>query len=350
MGTRPVPDRLDAMTTTNPPTAPTTPSPATRTRMAATTARSPTAHAATPGPPPTRPRSPVAGRLVAGAAIGGTLPYLGLKVLWLTGHPVGTTDPSLLESTSMRAFNGVTAAMEACVIVLAIALTTGWGRRLPAVAVLLPGWVATGFLLPIAVSVLPATLVGGSAGPGSGLAEWVRPMVYGGFAWQGTFLLAAFALYARARWSAAVRDAGPAPEQTRPLMRAAVGGGTVMAALSAGLQVLHGVSSGGDATGVVVALADAAFAVAGAAGVLALVRGTRVTAAVVAGWSGSAALFSWGLWTAVTTLGASELAAVGRPAYGLAQLTGLLGGFALAVAGLLALSGRSAGGAGPPAA
>ncbi|MET0188954.1 MAG: hypothetical protein ABW212_08160 [Pseudonocardia sediminis] len=296
-----------------------------------------------PLPSPTTSRPPVVRRLVAGAAIAGTLPYLGLKAVWLSGHPVGVTDPAVMESTSMTVLNGVTVAMDLCVIALAVALTAAWGRRLPAAAVLLPGWVASGLLLPIAVSVLPATLLTGSGGAGDGLAGWVRPLVYGGFAWQGAFLLVAFALYARRRWSATVRDAGPAPQAVRPLMAATVAGGTVMAALSAVLQVLHGATSGGGAAGMIVAVANAAFAAAGAAGVLALSRGTRTTTVVVAGWSGSAAMFAWGLWSAATTMGASDLSAAGNPAYGLAQLTGLLGGFALAVAGLLALSGRDAG-------
>ena len=142
-------------------------------------------------------RSAVARRAVAGAAILGTLPYLGLKAMWLTGNPVGTVDPTMLDSTSMRAFNGVTVGMDLCVILLAVALTAAWGRRLPAPAVLLPAWVATGFLLPIAISVLPGMAVTGVDGAGSdGLAGWVRPMVYGGFGWQGLFLLVAFALYA----------------------------------------------------------------------------------------------------------------------------------------------------------
>ncbi|RZT85242.1 hypothetical protein EV383_2106 [Pseudonocardia sediminis] len=294
-----------------------------------------------PLPSPTTSRLPVVRRLVAGAAIAGTLPYLGLKAVWLSGHPVGVIDPAVMESTSMTVLNGVTVAMDLCVIALAVALTAAWGRRLPAAAVLLPGWVASGLLLPIAVSVLPATLLTGSGGDGDGLAGWVRPLVYGGFAWQGAFLLVAFAFYARQRWSETLRDAGPAPEAVRPLMAATVAGGTVMAALSAVLQVLYGATSGGGAAGMIVAVGGAAFAAAGAAGVLALSRGTRTTATVVAGWSGSAAMFAWGLWSAATTMGASDLSAAGHPAYGLAQLTGLLGGFALAVAGLLALSGRT---------
>ena len=136
-----------------------------------------------------------------------------------------------------------------------------------------------------------------------------------------------------------MRDAGPTPDAVRPLLRATVAGGTVMAALSVPLQILHPVISGGGAIGLIVGVANAGFAAAGAAGVIAVAGGARTRTAVVAGWSGSAAMFAWGLWTAVTTMGVSDLSAVGHPVYGLANLTGLLGGFALAVAGLLALSG-----------
>ncbi|MDQ4119575.1 MAG: hypothetical protein M3235_21835, partial [Actinomycetota bacterium] len=91
----------------------------------------------------------------------------------------------------------------------------------------------------------------------------------------------------------------------------------------------------------------AVFPLAGALGVVALTRGRVVgrtrTAAVVAAWSGSAAAFSGGLWTAVTTLGTTDLAAAGNPAGGLAMLCWLLAGFALAVAGLLAVSGTRVG-------
>lgn len=283
-------------------------------------------------------------RPLAVAAALGTLPYLLLKTFWLTGNPVGVEDPALISSSSMVALNAATAVLDLAVVALAFTLTSAWGRRLPAVAVLLPAWVATGLLGPIALTGLPAALVAAATGSGDalGLAGWVRPTVYGGFTWQAVFLLAAFAVYARERWSAAVRRPAPADGPVATLLRACAGGGVATAVLGAVLALLGGVLAGGWVP-VVGAAANAVFPLAGAVGVLALARGRVAgrarTAAVVAAWCGSAAAFSGGLWTAVTTLGTTDLAAAGNPAAGLAELCCLLAGFALAVAGLLAVSG-----------
>lgn len=107
------------------------------------------------------------------------------------------------------------------------------------------------------------------------------------------------------------------------------GGGTVLALASAGLQI---------AVGGAVAVGVAALTVTGAVGVLTLVRtaGHRWLAAS-AGWVGSAVMFSWGLYGTLLAATGALPAAGPDPVAGLAQLTGLLGGFALAVAGLLAL-------------
>lgn len=295
---------------------------------------------------------------LAVAAALGTLPYLLLKTFWLTGNPVGVTDPALVSSPSMHALNATTVVLDLAVVALAFTLASAWGRRLPAVAVLLPAWVATGLLVPIALTGLPAALVAVASGSGDalGLATWVRPMVYGGFTWQAVFLLAAFAVYARERWSGSVRRPGPADGPVAALLRACVGGGVAMVALGSVLSVLGGVLDGGWVA-LVAGLTNAAFPLAGAAGVLALARG-RVdgrsrTVAVVAAWCGSAAAFAGSLWVAVATLGATDVAATGNPASGLGLLCCLLGGFALAVAGLLAVSGpatapeRTVDGAGP---
>lgn len=289
-------------------------------------------------------------RLAAGwAAIAGTVPYLMLKALWLSGSTIGARKPAFLDDPSVVALNSVTVAMDLAVVVLALALTQRWGRRLPAWPILLPAWVGTGFLLPMVLAILPATVLtllstpGPAGGPDYPLERWVQPMVYGGFAWQGVFLLLAFVLYARDRWAAVVDRVAASPASTgpaAPLLRVVAGGGGAMAALSAGLHLLNGAFSGF----MIIAGVEIVFAglaVAGAVGVLMLVRGTaRRRFATVAGWSGSAVIFSWGLWAAVTTMGSTALSTSGAPLAGMAQLTGLLGGFALAVAGLLALIGQ----------
>lgn len=289
-------------------------------------------------------------RLAAGwAAIAGTVPYLTLKALWLSGSTIGARKPAFLDDPSVVALNSVTVAMDLAVVVLALALTHRWGRRLPAWPILLPAWVGTGFLLPMVLAILPATVLtllstaGPAGGPDYPLERWVQPMVYGGFAWQGVFLLLAFVLYARDRWAAVVDRVAASPASTgpaAPLLRVVAGGGGVMAALSAGLHLCSGAISGHViAAGVETIFAG--LAVAGAVGVLMLVRGTaRRRFATVAGWSGSAVIFSWGLWAAVTTMGSTALSTGGAPLAGMAQLTGLLGGFALAVAGVLALIGQ----------
>ncbi|WP_219417173.1 hypothetical protein [Pseudonocardia nigra] len=281
-------------------------------------------------------------RAAGWAAAAGTLPYLALKTVWLTGGTTGVTDPAFLADPTIGALNAVTLAMDLVVIVLALALTHRWGERIPVWLVLLPMWVGTGFLVPMAVSILPATLVSAvaaGAATNAALEPWVQPLVYGGFAWQGVFLAVAFAGHARRRWGAAVAVPAPPARALAPLLRVIAGGGTAMAALSAGLHVAFGLGTG-DPVAIGVETINAALAVAGAVGVLALARGRGIHrwSAVAAGWTGSAAMFSWGLYTAVITMADTPFDA-SHPVGGMAQLTGLLGGFALAVAGLLALAG-----------
>lgn len=239
----------------------------------------------------------------------------------------------------MAALNAITVGLDLCLVALAVTLGTRYPLRAPAVVVLLPAWVATGLLAPIALVSFPLTLLFPDAA-GTGMEPWVRPTVYGGFAWQGVFLLAAFALLARERWGSGPRPAGPAPELGRVLL----GGGAVTGVLGAGLGVAYGALSGSVpllVQGLVVAAV--AVAVAGITGVAALVRGTGGPLPVLAAWTGSAVPFADGLWAAVTTMGGSPLSAAGAPAYGLGNLAGLLSGFALAVAALVAVTRPRAG-------
>lgn len=302
----------------------------------------PVPRTAAPTPTPTGDRR-TRTRALGWAAAAATLPYLTLKVLWLAGNPVGTTDPAFLTDPAITVLNAVTLVMDLVVVAVALGLTHRWGERAPAWLVLLPVWAGTGFLVPMALAALPATLLGITAGggsdPGGPLEPWVQPLVYGGFAAQGVLLVAAFVGYARRRWSATVMVPAAASRSLAPLLRVVAGGGVVMTALSA---ALHAVAAGtaDDVTASGVQTVSALLAVAGAAGVVALVRGRTAhrRLAVTAAWTGSGAMFSWGLWAAVTTMSAGPLAN-GDALVGMARLTGLLGGFALAVAALLALVG-----------
>jgi hypothetical protein len=176
---------------------------------------------ALPAAPP-----PVAYRTLGWLAAAGTLPYVVLKVLWLTGSTTGTSDPAFLADPTIHAMNVVTLGMDVVVVALALALTHRWGERLPAWLVLLPMWVGTGFLVPMAVSIMPGTVAAialSDAGTGP-LLPWVQPMVYGGFAWQGVFLCAAFVVHARTRWGAVVTDPAPPSRALLPLLRVIVAG------------------------------------------------------------------------------------------------------------------------------
>lgn len=268
------------------------------------------------------------------AAAVGTLPYLVLKLLWLGGSSVGMVSPSAVEGPVMAAGNAITVVADVLLVVVVVALTHPWGYRLPAWMLLLTGWAGTGLLIPIALTILPATAVtavaGGSIGDGS-MAGWVGPLVYGSFAWQGGMLAVAFVLHARSRWLESVRVPGLL-SLARPL---AVGGAVV----TVGSAVVH-VSVG--VTTPLPHLPLAALGLVGAAGVLAVTGGRPSRAAIVAGWVGSSAMCCSGLY--------ATLLAVGVPGYpaapgsaGIAQLGGSVGGLLLAVAGLVALAPRGSG-------
>lgn len=271
----------------------------------------------------------------------GTLPYLCLKAIWLFGGTAGVRDAAVLADPSITALNGVTVVMDLMVVALALALTHGFGSRLPAWLVLLPLWVGTGFLVPMALVILPATAAGTFVpDPGDPLEPWVQPMVYGGFAWQGIGLTLAFAWYAARRWGGTVTTASAVVPALVPLLRVITAGGTLMAALSAALHLVTGFT-GGSVVSALVETANAGFAVAAVVGVRLLAGATAQRwLAVALAWVGTGAMFAWGLWTVALTTAGTAMAAP-DPVTGPAALTGLLGGFALAVAGLLALTGTS---------
>ncbi|MET8542760.1 hypothetical protein ABZW03_19205, partial [Kitasatospora sp. NPDC004799] len=146
----------------------------------------------------------------AWTAVAATVPYLTLKALWLTGHPVGADDPAELDRLWL--VNLLTFGMDAIAVALALAFVRPWGRRAPAGLVAFPMWVATGLLGTILVALplyLLSVLVLGPEDGGQddkGLGGWVFPVVYGGFAIQGVALITAFALYARRRWPGLLRE------------------------------------------------------------------------------------------------------------------------------------------------
>ncbi|MGW3482901.1 hypothetical protein [Rhodococcus indonesiensis] len=123
-------------------------------------------------------------------AVAATVPYVVLKLLWLTGSTVGTIDAAgSAEMAGARfvAGNGITVVLMLIAVIFLAALTRPWARQVPAALVFVLGAGATGLLAPILLG-LPLGLavqlaVTGEAQPAgdSGLAPWVFGIVYSGF-------------------------------------------------------------------------------------------------------------------------------------------------------------------------
>ncbi|NSC20980.1 hypothetical protein FM076_07050 [Streptomyces albus subsp. chlorinus] len=149
--------------------------------------------------------------ILAALTAAACLPYLTLKVLWLTGSHAGIPEDShLLDGgAALWALNALTVAMDSAVVLLALTLSRPWGRRVHGALLALPLWVACGLLGPIVVAfpaqALHSALTGGSAmtdgdsGPQL-LESWVWTLVYTGFIAQAVTLTALFVLYVRDRW------------------------------------------------------------------------------------------------------------------------------------------------------
>ncbi|MGV9268590.1 hypothetical protein ACWDRR_28430 [Kitasatospora sp. NPDC003701] len=309
--------------------------------------------------------------VAAGVAVAATLPYLSLKLLWLTGHPVGAGDhPEQLDDLWL--VNLLSFGMDAIAVLLALAFVRPWGRRAPAGLLAFPMWVATGLLGTILMALplfLLSTLVFGpeeasaADGAGDGPAGWVFPVVYGGFAVQGVALITAFLLYARQRWAALLHDRiGGLPDSpTLGVQRAFA---CVAALLGLGVAAARVSWAAGGTAGLPAEWADehgrgvavmncvtAAMAVAAAAALLALVLRARphrrLRGPLAVAWTAGGSLFAWGSWQLVAYGTVATVTDPRRAAPGLLTLvesvqvvTGLL---VLAV-GAVALAERAAAG------
>jgi hypothetical protein len=250
------------------------------------------------------------------AAVLGTLPYLLLKAIWLSGGTIGVTDPALFDDTSVLVLNAVTAAMDAVAILVALAFTYSWGLRVPGFFVLVPIWIGTGFLAPIAI-LLPSMDFGD---PQPFLAPWVQPLVYGGFAWQGVMLAIAFVFYASHRWPFVFRlDTADVPAHVGALLAAA-----------SGVRFI--------AQGTFQDIVFGAFALGAAAGAVVMTNriSGRFWVPVVVTWVGAGAMFSWSAWATVNSLGDTFLDG-GAPAW--PALLGTAGGLTIGLTSLVLLSG-----------
>jgi hypothetical protein len=252
-----------------------------------------------------------------------TLPYLVLKGLWLLGLPVGINDPIFFDSPAMFVLNLATFGFDIAALLLAGAFAFRSGMRVAPWLLLPPMWIGSGLLGQILIA-LPLTGVWSAVSPsapaGSNpnanaalpIAEWVFAVVYTGFAGLGIFLLAAFALYARDRWS--LRTAAPLSARSRTARLAAAA-----AALVAGL--VHA------ALGTDAPLQQAVDLIMVGAAVLGLawsaVEGPRLRGnhlPVIAAWLGTGAMAGWGAYHAV--LNAFPTPLLAEPAIAWGDLTG----------------------------
>ncbi|BCJ35727.1 hypothetical protein Athai_32300 [Actinocatenispora thailandica] len=275
--------------------------------------------------------------------IAATLPYLTLKALWLTGHGTGAADAAggaVLLDTVHLVGDVVTAGLEVAAIALALALTCGWGRRVPAVLVLFPMWVGTGLLAPIAAGVplglAVQAVAGGSPAPaGNGLHGWVYGCVYGGFLVQAVGLFALFPGYVRGRWPGLLRDrAASVVPGPRWAVRVA---GAVAVGYAGALTLWAATGSRFAGPAGFETLAQRTYLAAGAVlvvvGVLAVAAARRPSRVrYVAGWAGTAVIALSGPTGVALSSDHSP-----QPGYVAVCLVAMLAGLVLTVLALRAL-------------
>ena len=119
------------------------------------------------------------------------LPYLVLKVLWTFDLPVGVTDRSVFDRNEWVAGNALMAVLQLAGLLLVLALTRPWARRVPTWLLLFPVWVGTGLLFQVVVgaALLWARSSASSSGGSTDLGEfqpWVFAVIYPSFAGQGS--------------------------------------------------------------------------------------------------------------------------------------------------------------------
>jgi len=267
---------------------------------------------------------PAVARLIAGyGAIACALPYLALKVVWLSGGTLGIADLTMMHDTSMVALNAVTAGMDVVAIVIAVAFTHRWGLRVPAWVVLPPMWVATGllskFALEVPVTVITEALTS-AARPrvaGGPVQFWVYAVVYTEFVGLGIGLMVAFVLYARIRWAfvfgSTTRAASPSATldvqvslaNAAALMATAVGGLYVAWAFGSTVG-LPDIAARRTLSSHLINGIDGAVIIGAGVGVLVLVhqwgRQVPLWLPVTLTWVGAGFLFSWGLWHMINVL------------------------------------------------
>ena len=293
----------------------------------------------------------------AAAAIAACLPYAALKVAWLTGSSVGSATAvgaASLHDGRHSVGNVVTLAMELVAVMLALALSHRRGQTLSAAVVLIPVWVGTGLLAPIALGlplgIVAQAIVGGSPAPAdNGLHGWVYAVVYGGFVVQAVALMTAFILYARVRWGERLRlrMLEPAPGPTPRLLAGAGAAAALVYAVAnlawaVGGESLAAPPNFDTAAQKSLLVSTGLLALAGASAVRQLVhrrsmrrpRIDRLWAPLTLGWVGSASTFASGLSQYALAAEASP-----NPPTSLLLALGTISGVMMGTAALLTIAG-----------
>ena len=278
---------------------------------------------------------PVRRSLAAFAALM-TLPYLVLKIAWLSGSRVGLQDPEFGHSTAMLVLNSLTMGLDVVALILAGVFFFRRGIRAPLWLVLPPMWIGAGLLGQILLT-MPVNLIWAAVSPAQPtadelppIADWVYAMVYAGFSGLGIGLLGAFAIYAWQRWGQ-----HPIP-RPGPRSRAVLRGAAALAAVSglaqlvlADLPLLN-------------RIIDLVIAGILAVVLLALGRPGAGRGTAVVAFAGTGALTAWGTYLTVILLIPNDL--VGQSSVDWATVgTSLLraaAGFAGAGALIARLRGR----------
>ena len=301
-------------------------------------------------------------RLIAGyGAIVFMLPYLALKIAWLSGNPIGFNDETLVGKPGMVAANAISFGMDFVAVGLALTFAHRWGLRVPAWLVLFPMWVASGFLAP-AVVVVPIAIItralAGNPAPSTDamLEPWVGRLVSASFAGQGAALIVAFVLYVRVRWADRLRSSTAAGGATHPVQVILATVASLMAVTAGGLHLVW--AFGGTAGLSHRAISERTaqlyllhgvwglMCIAGAAGILTMVHWCRhapFKLLLALTWIGAGSMFAWGLWTVILFLFGITIgrrAADGMALYNALGVVKLTAGTLIGLVTLVLLAGR----------
>ncbi|MEI2730466.1 MAG: hypothetical protein V9G08_00345 [Dermatophilaceae bacterium] len=260
-------------------------------------------------------------RLLAVGAVAACVPYVTLKVAWMTGFTIGLSGGATLFTPTMEVANAVTLGLELVAAGLAIALAGRWRWRVPAWLFGLVFYVGTGLLggilvlLPVAFAmqwVAPPT----AASTPAVIEGWVYLVVYAGFCLLGLCLLTLCAWHAWERWvlpwgwQRPLSSRAPVPSRVRQIALAHGGAMVVVAILAIGIEVRADLLSAHS----VMALAMALLCLGGST-MLSLRRPVGLPGAVPLAmmWIGSAAVATWATYLALLLGIENPLVAGGAP-------------------------------------